>query len=66
MVGELGAEVLVGQGGDFAAARGAFEEAFFDEVGFVDFFHGAGVLAQGGGDGAEAYGAAVEFAYDGV
>ena len=42
------AEVLVGERGGFAATRGAFDEAFFDEVRFIDVLDGAGVFAHGG------------------
>ena len=43
------AEVLVGEGGGFATAGGALDEAFLDEVRLVDILDGAGVFAEGGG-----------------
>lgn len=56
---------MVAFGGEDAALGGALEEAFLDEVGFVDFFEGGGFFADGDGDGAEADGAAVEVLGDG-
>ena len=55
----------VGLFGDFASARGAANETFFDEEGFVDFFHCAGVFANGGGDGAHSHRTSLEFVDDG-
>ena len=54
-----------GKVGDFAAARGALDEAFFDEVGLVDLLDGAGVFADGGGYGGEAHRTSAELVDDG-
>ena len=62
----LGAEVVVGQGGDFASAGSAFQESFFDQVGLVDLLDRAGIFAEGCGDGGQSDGASVEFLDDGV
>jgi len=59
------AEVLVGEGGGFATAGGALDEAFLDEVRLVDILDGAGVFAEGGGDVGEAYGTSIELVDDG-
>ena len=55
----------VGQFGDFATARSAFQEALLDQEGFVDLFDGAGIFADGSGDGGEAHRATLELIDDG-
>ena len=45
----LEAEFLVAEFGGDAALGGAFEVAFHDEVGLVDFFEGVGFFADGDG-----------------
>ena len=57
--------MLVGQVGDFAAARGALDESLLDEERLIDLFHSAGVLADGGGDGVDTHGSALELVDDG-
>ena len=58
------AEVAEGQVGGGTALRRAVDEAFHNQVGLVDLFDGAGVLAEGGGDGLDAHGAALELVDD--
>lgn len=63
--GRLEAENFVGAGEGDAALLGALKVAFEDEVGFMDFFKGAGLFANGGGEGVETRGAAFPFAGEG-
>lgn len=49
-------EMTVGEFGDLATARRAFQEAFLDEERFVDLLDCAGMLADGGTDGCQANG----------
>ena len=57
-------EVTDGDVGHFSASGAAFDEAFLEEEGFVDFLDGATILAEGGGYGRETYGTAAEFVDD--
>ena len=59
------AEVLVGEEGRFAATGGAFDEAFLDEVGFIDILDRTGVFAHGCCDRIEADRSATELIDDG-
>ena len=63
--GERGfAEVPVSEEGGFAATRGAFDEAFLDEVGFVDILDGTGIFAHSRCDRIEADRSAAELIDD--
>src|SRR6202034_4468982 len=57
-------EMLIGQGGGNAAARGAVDEAELHEVRLVDGFDSILFLAEGGGEGIEADGTAGIFLHD--
>ena len=64
--GERGfAEVLVGEESCFAATGGAFDETFFDEIGFIDILDGTGIFTHGGRDCIEADRSAAELIDDG-
>ena len=57
--------MLVCQFGDFTPSRGALDEAFFDEEGFVDLLHSSCILANSCGYGAESDGTSLELVDDG-
>ena len=64
--GERGfAEMLVGKEGGFASARGALDEAFLDEVRFIDILDGTGIFAHRCRDRIESDRAATELIDDG-
>ena len=64
--GERGfAEVVVGKFGGFAATRGAFDEAFLDEVGFVHILDRTCVFTHSGSNGVESDRTSTELINDG-
>ena len=56
--------MFISQRSRFAAARGAFEEAFLDQERLVDLLDCPGLFAYGRSHGVQAYGTAVEFLDD--
>ena len=64
--GERGfAEMLVGKEGGFAATRGALDEAFLDEVRFIDILNGTCIFAHRCRNRIESDGTATELVDDG-
>src|SRR5208337_3644550 len=59
------AKILGGPAGGHAAPGGALQEAGLDQVGFVNVFQGAFLLAQSRGQGAQAHRPAVVCFQDG-
>ena len=57
--------MLVSQRRCLASARGTFDEAFFDEEGFVDILYRTGIFAHSGSDGVESDRSAAELIDDG-